>query len=183
MASQCIESSICFSAEEVAELCESPQEFINTLLLSERPSYMSQERFESLRRAIGSLPNNINAYMTVEERRAWVVGGVAGSAAGGVIGSVGRLFSFDKAACLGQAVGAHDALTISDRGTRHVGTLRLGWSSGSSAGTVLGTGSVSSAVGYVAGGFIGVGVVGYLGVKNWWFRNFGRRELMLTESL
>lgn len=170
VASQHIGSSICFSVEEVAELCENPQDFINTFLFSERPSYMSQERFESLRRVIGSLPNNIKAYMTVEERRAWVVGGVAGSAAGGVIGSVARLFTFDEAASLGQAVGAHDALTISDRGTKDVGTLRLGWSSGSSAGALLGTGSVSSTVGYVAGGFIGVGVVGYQGVKNWWFR-------------
>lgn len=78
-------------------LTENPREMIKQAFLvgSKQPQNMSEERYESLRRAVMALPTNLatyqedEKYFTGEQCRAKVHGGVAGSAAGAVVGFFG----------------------------------------------------------------------------------------------
>lgn len=82
-------------------LTENPREMIKQAFLgSKRPQNMSEERYESLRRAVMALPTTLSTYQedemyfTGEQHRAKVYGGVAGSAAGGAIGAVVGFFGY-----------------------------------------------------------------------------------------
>lgn len=107
-------------------------------------------------------------YASVEQKRAETYGGIAGGAAGSVIGVATKLFGYGFGLSIGQKAGVNNALATCDHGAKTgIKKLEYAWKSGGAGGGLVGSqaGEIGAGVGYVAGGIIGTGVVGAVIVK------------------